>query len=151
MRLEAIFFYHSSVIFGSGICKYPQAVISFSVTGRIMVKPSFALIHLIQPYDALLKYPPSSYPGIQSARRLFVTSTLECVGHVRNLATSGSDAQLAYISSASSNLNLRSINLSVSILYVPALFIFSPLWTPTSLYNAFLIYRGSYSAYPCFG
>lgn len=45
-------FYLSSVIFGSGICKYPQAGISFSVTGRIMGKPSFALIHLIQPYDA---------------------------------------------------------------------------------------------------
>lgn len=52
MRLEAIFFYLSSVIFGSGICKYPQAGISFSVTGRIMGKPSFVLIHLIQPYDA---------------------------------------------------------------------------------------------------
>lgn len=52
MRLEAIFFYLSSVIFGSGICKYPQAGISFSVTGRIMGKTSFVLIHLIQPYDA---------------------------------------------------------------------------------------------------
>ena len=52
MRLEAIFFYLSSVIFGSGICKYPQVGISFSVTGRIMGKPSFVLIHLIQPYDA---------------------------------------------------------------------------------------------------
>lgn len=53
MRLEAIFFYLSSVIFGSGICKYPQVGISFSVTGRIMGKPSFVLIHLIQPNYAL--------------------------------------------------------------------------------------------------
>ena len=73
---------------------------------------------------AQLKKPPSSYRGIQLFSTVRVTSTEECAGQVRKRVTSGSDAQLANISSASPIRNGRRTSRWVSSLCVPVLFMF---------------------------
>ena len=66
--------------------------------------------------------PLSSYRLIQSVSTFRETSTLACVGQVRNLVTSGSEAQFLYMASASAIVSLLNTSRPVSILCVPQWF-----------------------------
>ena len=63
-----------------------------------------------------------SYAAIQPFKMPFVYSSLSCAGHSRYLVTSGSDAQLRYIGSASESVNFLKTRRLVSIVFVPKCF-----------------------------